>query len=73
MEYIVNEKNIKLPTYAIDFFKDLHQQILSGKRNEVIELTNTEKMFCDSLNLRIEQTCDRFFGIIIDNADNIEW
>lgn len=75
MEYIVNNKDIviRLPAYAIDFFKDLHQQILGGKRNEVIELTNTEKMFCDSLNLRIQQMCDRFFGIIIDNADNIEW
>lgn len=73
VEYMVNDKDIKLPIYVREFFKYLHQQILSGKRTEVIELTNTEKMFCDSLNLQIQQTCDRFFGIIIDNADNIEW
>ena len=73
IEHITKTSAEALPGYAIEFFKYLHQQILSGKRNEVIELTNTEKMFCDSLNLQIQQTCDRFFGIIIDNADNIEW
>lgn len=77
IEYIVNRKHEnkdeRLPSYVNDFFKYLHQQIIIGKRAEVIELTSTEKMFCDSLNMRVEQMCDSFFGLINDNLDDVEW
>ena len=72
LEYIANNA-LDLPVYVTDFFKYLHQQTKTGKLSEVIELTNTEKLFCEKMNSQIEQMCDRFFGINLNELGDVVW
>ena len=59
--------------YIRNFFNELNQKCIDGRKNEVVNLMNNEIDFSNKLDERIHQACDALFGLNINADDNDEW
>lgn len=58
--------------YIRNFFNELNQKSIDGYKNEVVNLMNNEIELFNQLDKRIEQMCDTFFGLNINDNDD-DW
>tara|TARA_Y100000389_G_C17471304_1_gene531414 strand:- start:4499 stop:7894 length:3396 start_codon:yes stop_codon:yes gene_type:complete len=62
----------KYPVYIINFFNYLHNEMNKGNHKKVKEITDSLDLFNDEINYYINDTCETYFGLCI-NDDTIEY
>jgi hypothetical protein len=71
-EFISKQKEFKYVSYIINFFNNLHIESVSGKRQEIKDITDNQTKFYEKINIYIDDMCNAYFGFN-NFDDNSEW
>jgi hypothetical protein len=71
-EFIAKQKEFKYASYIINFFNNLHIESISGKRQEIRDITDNQTKFYEKINIYIDDMCNAYF-LFNSVHDETEW